>query len=150
MNHTTLENIKEIAEQLDWGFRAFIHKTTAQLLFVPDDNRFSDMDTEAWEEELEELENNFSAYDEIDKWTSRESFQIMNDFAGHLTDPLLRSQLFDALSKSKPFRQFKYVIDNSGDIREQWFDFKNKREQDYVARQLQRLMETNQDDVSNE
>ncbi len=37
------------------------------------------------------------------------------------------------------FREFKLVIDNSGDFRQQWFDFKNKWQQDFVLRQLNRL-----------
>lgn len=53
MKSTTAENIKEIAEQLECGFRAYIHKKTRQLLFVPDENNFSDIDS--WEEELEQL-----------------------------------------------------------------------------------------------
>jgi hypothetical protein len=78
MNITTTENIKEIAEQLDCGFRAFIHKTTGQLLFVPDENFLTAIDLDSWDEELEQLENNFTDYYEIDKWTSSEAFETMS------------------------------------------------------------------------
>jgi len=63
----------------------------------------------------------------------------MSDFAEQLTDNKLQSQLFDALSRSKPFREFKFLIDNSGCFKQQWFDFKNKNLQDFVLRQLKRL-----------
>ncbi|MEZ5026724.1 MAG: UPF0158 family protein [Chitinophagales bacterium] len=76
-------------------------------------------------EELEQLENNFTDYYEIDKWTSREAFEIMSEFADQVSDNNLQSRLFDALRKNKPFREFKFVIDNSDDFRQQWFDFKN-------------------------
>jgi hypothetical protein len=142
MYSTTTDCIKEIVEQLDCGFRAFVHKTTAQLLFVPDENNLTEIDLDPWEEELEQLENNFTHYYEIDKWTSREAFEIMSEFAGQVSDDKLRSQLFDALRKDKPFREFKFVIDNSDDLRQQWFDFKNKWQQDFVARQLNRLNPT--------
>ena len=139
MNITTTDNIKEIAEQLDCGFRAFIHKTTGQLLFVPDENVLTAIDLDSWDEELEQLENNFTDYSEIDKWTSSEAFETMSEFADQLTDSNLQNRLFDSLRKNKPFREFKFVIDNSGDFRQQWFNFKNKWQQDFVARQLIRL-----------
>jgi hypothetical protein len=139
MSNATRDPIKEIAEQLDSGFRAFIHKTTGDLIFVPDENNFPDMDLDAWGEELELLENNFLDYYEIDKWTSSEAFETMSAFADQLTDHNLQNRLFDALRNYKPFRGFKFVIDNSGDFRQQWFDFKNKWQQDYVARELSRL-----------
>jgi len=139
MNSTTTEKIKEIAEQLDTGFRAFINRTTEQLLFVPDENNLTGIDLEPWFEELEQLENNFTDYYEIDKWTSSEVFDIMSEFTDQVSDNKLQNQLIDALRKNKPFREFKFVIDNSGDFRQQWFDFKNKWQQDFVLRQLNRL-----------
>jgi hypothetical protein len=139
MNNTITGNIKEIAERLDCGFRAFIHVKTSQMLFVPDDNNYSDFDTEAWAEELELLENNFTEYCEIEKWTSSEAFEIMSEFTDQLTDNNLQSRLLNALRKKKPFREFKFVIDSSGDFRQLWFDFKNKWQQDFVSIQLNRI-----------
>jgi len=68
----------------------------------------------------------------------------MSAFADQLSDKNLQSRLFDTLRKNKPFKEFKFVIDNSGDFRQQWFDFKNKWQQDFVARQLNRLKLTNE------
>ncbi len=136
MSSTTTEKNKEIAEQLDCGFRAFIHKTTGKLLFVPDENNLTGIDPDPWNEELEQLENNFTDYYEIDKWTSSEAFEIMSEFDSQVSDNNLQSRLFDALRKNKPFREFKYVIDNSDDFRQQWSDFKNMWQQNFVAKQL--------------
>jgi hypothetical protein len=132
-------NIKEIAEQLDFGFRAFIHKTTRQTLFVPDKNSLPDIELDSWDEELEQIENNYTDYYEIHKWTSSEAFEIMREFAEQLTDNNLQSRLFNALRKKSPFREFKIITDNSGNFRQQWFDFKNKWQQDYVASKLNHL-----------
>lgn len=134
-----IKTIKEITEQLDCGFRAFIHKTTGQLLFVPDDSNYPDIDFDSWDKELEQLENNFSEYFEIDKWTSNEAFKIMSEFTEQLSENNSQNQLIEALNKSKPFREFKHVIDNSGEFRQQWFDFKNNWQQDFVTKQLNRL-----------
>ena len=125
MNITSTENIKKIAKQLDCGSRAFIDNTTGQLLFVPGQNNFTD-------------------FYKIDKWTSSEAFEIMSGFADQVSDNKLQSRLFDALRKKKTFREFKFVIDNSGDFRQQWFDFKNKWQQDFVAIQLNQLKPTDE------
>lgn len=120
MNSTTTDNIKEIAEQLDCGFRAFIHKTTGQLLFVPDENNLTEIDLDPWDEELEQLENNFTDYYEIDKWTSREAFEIMSEFADQVSDNNLQSRLFDALRKKSRLESLSSLLttqttlDNNG------------------------------------
>ena len=148
MNITSIVNSKEITEQLDCGFRAFIHKITGQLLFVPDENSLTDIDLDPWDEELQQLEINFTEYYEIDKWTSRDMFEVMSDFAEKITESRLQSRLFDALSKNKPFKNFKFVIDNSGDFRQNWFDFKDKWQQDFVTRQLIYIKQTNKNNGS--
>lgn len=52
------------------------------------------------EEEEEELENNFDEYHEVMAMTSRDSFRMMEDFAGQLSDSNpLRHRHFPAFSK---------------------------------------------------
>jgi len=38
---------KEIVNQLDCGFRVFIHNITGQILCIPDEDRFFDIDLES-------------------------------------------------------------------------------------------------------
>jgi Uncharacterised protein family (UPF0158) len=130
------EQIKEISEQLDCGFRAFYHKQTGELMFVPNTNRYFDMDTSAWEEELDKLEENFLDYQEIYAMEASDSFKVMADFTEQRTDERLQEKLINALNKKGPFRQFKFIIDNSGEHRQHWFDFKNKRYIEWVEDQL--------------
>ena len=136
MINATTEIIREIAEQLDCGFRVFIHRTTGRMLFVPEEDSILDEGMDAWNEALEELESNASDYYEVDKWTSREAFEAMQWFADQVTDPRLRGRLTGALERKKPFREFKQVIVGTMDARQQWFDYKGKWQQDFVARQL--------------
>jgi DNA mismatch repair ATPase MutL len=126
MNPISPDSIKEIAEQLDCGFRAFIHKKSKELLFVPDELNFPDIDEELWKKELTELENNRLDYYEIKKWTSREAFETMNDFAEQVVNQNLQNKLFNALDRKKPFREFKFLIDNAPNYGQQWFDFKSE------------------------
>ena len=129
----TQQQIKEIADQLDSGMRCFLHKETSELLFVPDIENNPDIDEELFEEELEELDNNFGDYVEIEKPASRDSFEVMADFAEQLSDNVkLKTQLLQALDKKHPFREFKFIVDNSGVYRQQWFDFKDRQLKQWI------------------
>ncbi len=132
----TNEIIKEIAGQLDAGFRCFIHKKTKELKFIPDFDSFDFMDEEMWKDETEFLESDHEDYWELERMESGDSFNMMSDFIATVDDDTLRNKLAQTLQKSKPFRNFKFVIDNSGDYRKRWFEFKDRRLFDWVGGQI--------------
>jgi hypothetical protein len=136
----TEAQLKEIAEELDMGMRCFFYPKTGEIEIYPDllNPNFSTMDTEPWQETLDKLEENWGDYFEFDKMTSDESFEIMSDFTDLVDNKKLQDRLYRALSKSKPFRNFKWEIDNSGEYRNQWFDFKLQRIIDFVKEQVER------------
>lgn len=137
MNQKEKITIKEIAEELDCGMRAFVHKTTGQFLFFPDSMSIPHSDINFWSEEVEKFEKNTSDYFEFRKWSSSESYKMMIEFAEQLPgDSRLRAKLLTALNHKKPFREFKAVIDNSGNMRQKWFKWKEKWQQDFVFEQL--------------
>jgi hypothetical protein len=139
MELLTNEQIKEIAEQLDCGFRCFWNRKTGELIFIPNTERHPDMDIEAWSDELELLDSDFDDYQEIDQLEPSDSFKIMEDFVYTLDDSnKLKSSLIEALNKRKPFKEFKFVIDNSGKYRQMWFDFKNQELQKWVQNKLKK------------
>ncbi len=131
----TKEQIKEIADQLDCGFKAYYHKQLGELVFVPDMDKFYDMDKSAWQEEFAKLRKR-TAFQEILAMESRDSFLVMEDFAEQVGDTTLQQKLFNALKRRHPFREFKFEIDNSGEYRDAWFDFKNKRYLEWVENQI--------------
>jgi hypothetical protein len=133
----TDEELKEIAGQLDCGNRCYYNRQTKKFLFTPDFENNFDADEELFEEELEELETNFDEYVEIEKPNSSDSFEIMENFVESLDDKnVFKSKLTNALSKKKPFSEFKFVIDNSGGLRQQWFDFKNEQLNNWVIEKM--------------
>ena len=129
------EQIKEISEQLDCGFRAFYHKQSGDLIFVPDTDQHIGMETDAWQDDLDKLDDNPSKYQEISAMENKASFQMMADFAEEVPDTYLRNKLIEALHSNKPFRAFKLMIDNSP-VRQNWFAFKNKRYLEWTEEQL--------------
>ncbi len=133
------DQIKEIAENLDIGMRCFYHLKTGEIETIPNffEGGWIGQDTEPWQETLDKLDENWGEYFEFEKMTSHESFEIMADFAETVDNQKLQDRLFKALNKSKPFRNFKWEIDNSGEYREKWFEYKNQRMIEFVKTQIE-------------
>ncbi len=109
----------------------------ARVTSVIDSSKFPVADWEEEEEQAQdEIDANREQYIEIDAMGSSDSYRVMVDFAEQVGNPRLQEKLFRALDKRGPFREFKYEIDNSGDYRDEWFAFKNKRYVDWVSLQL--------------
>lgn len=134
----TDEQIKSIAEDLDIGMKVYIHLETNEIKTIIDLDQHYDADTEAWEEDINEIEENFDKYIQFEKMDSRESFQVMEDFVETIKDDELRNKLELGLSLSKPFRNFKDIIDDEDEYRKRWFEFKNEKNIEFVKEQLER------------
>jgi hypothetical protein len=136
---TTIQ-INEIAQEMDCSNRCYLNLKTGELIFTPDFDENIYADREYYEEQLEELENNWGDYAEIEKPRSKDSFDIMVDFAEQLEENnQLKDKLFNALNKKKPFSQFKFEIDNSGKYRQKWFDFKQAKLENWVIEKFKEI-----------
>lgn len=125
--------ICEIADHLDCGNDCYYNPKIAELIFIPHD--LDDYYTGSdgfWEKELEKIDEDFGSYIKFEIPNSFESFRIMERFLEEVEDPILKSRLISALSKRKPFRNFKNLIDNSN-YRNKWFEFK-KQELEHMVR----------------
>lgn len=69
----------------------------------------------------------------------------MVDFAENVPGRYLRNKLIETLNSKKPFRAFKFTIDNSPE-RENWFVFKDKRNIEWIEDQLKIHEELNRGD----
>jgi len=139
MINLTNDQIKEIAEQLDCGMRCYINKETGEIKSVLNFESWQTDDRESWEDVLNELEENWDKYIEIERMESHESFEIMADFAENVDSRELRDSLINALNKKHPFQNFKWVVDNSGQYRQKWFDFKNLKYLEWVENKLDEI-----------
>lgn len=135
------DQIKEIADYLDSGMICMVHKKTGKIIPLPDEDHWSG-DLDEWEEDITETENNPDDYLEFEGMSSSDSFHVMEAFTDSVDDDELRSRLSEALRKRKPFRNFKDVINFTGDYRQKWFEYKNTRLIKWVRKQL----ETHQSD----
>ena len=131
----TPAQIKEMAEQIDCGFCCYYNKISGEIVSIPDfDDRMDDIE-EFFGEDLAKIERDKKNFIKIDKPSSRESFEIMEDFVEEVEDLRLRDELSYALNNKKPFAHFKFIVENS-DHRQKWFDFKAKQLQKLVIEQM--------------
>lgn len=133
----TKKQIEEIAGNLECGMRCFFHLKTGEIETLLNLDHWIEGDDEFWEEEAQRIEENIDDYFEFEGMESHESYQIMADFAKSVDDKRLQIDLENALSRRKPFQNFKWEIDNSGEYRQQWFDFKKMRFIQWVVDQLE-------------
>lgn len=131
------EQIKSIAEELEAGFKVYLNIETKEIKSIIDFDNNYDADTEPWEEDIKEIEEKFDKYLEFEKMDSRESFQVMEEFVVTVEDEELRKKLELGLSLSKPFRNFKDIIDGENEYRKNWFAFKSAKYIEYVKEQLE-------------
>lgn len=130
------EKIKEIADNLETGFRCFLNIETHEIVTLPDENKHPDMETEAWKEDMEKVENDPAQYKEIESMSSSDSYQVMEDFIDSINDESMKSKLTQAIEGHKPFANFKFQIDRSGPFREMWFAFRTQKTIEWVKGQF--------------
>jgi len=130
------EQIKDIAEELDMGMSCYVHKTTGDATSIPAHVDEDDDNFEPWEDDFKKVEQNPDQYILIETMHSSDSFKIMRKFLGKVADPKLRDKLMIAISQNKPFRRFRDILDYSGDVLQDWYQFKQEEMERYVERHL--------------
>ena len=128
---------KKIAEELELGLKVFLNINKRDILVIPDFNDF-DENIKLWENEISELRMNPQNWTEITKWTSKEEFEFMQHFVNHdVDDKQLQGELSFILQNSKPFRNFKFLIENNEIYRQKWFAFITEKREKYIEKLLQ-------------
>lgn len=131
------KQISEIADSLDAGMNCYFNIKSGVIKTIIDLDSWIGADEEPWEKDIQEIEENYEEYIAFDRMNTNQSFELMADFADSLDNENIRRKLVTALNKSKPFRNFKWAIDNSGDYRNQWFEFNKNRYIEYVKEQIE-------------
>jgi hypothetical protein len=123
---------KEIADLLDSGMICFYHINKGELEYYPDELLGESFESELWEETMDKIERDYDSYIKFEGMDSSKSFRMMEGFINLIGDTKLKSGLFAAIHSRKPFQQFKHLLLSYPDLRQQWFDYKQKRLTEYV------------------
>ena len=105
---------------METGFKVYLNIETKEIKSIIDFENNVYADTEQWDEDLKEIEENYDKYLEFEKMDSRESFQVMEDFVVTVKNEELKKKLELGLTLSKPFRNFKDIIDDENENRMKW------------------------------
>ena len=136
------DQIKDIAGELICGMNCYYNKKTKEIIKIPDiDSQIGDID-EVWKRDLKRVEDNQSDFVDFEMMDSREGFVVMEDFTDSVDDQDLKDELISALNRPKPFSNFKWIVDNSGDYRQRWFDFRDKQYIEWVEDRIDRYNNT--------
>jgi hypothetical protein len=128
--------LREIAESLDAGYIVFVHRRTFELLSYPDPAHWSELDAlDEWAAIKDRLDTEAADFVEISPPPSKESYQIMQDFAQQVQDARLRERLFEALRSPKPFRHFRHMVEESEEA-DAWAEYRLARIKEYALERL--------------
>lgn len=133
------EIISRIAQNIDMGMICFINTDTMEYDYIPGEG-YDAFDNNEREDLFREV------FDKINSWEhliriappeSWQSFRIMEQFIENCIpdNDTLKKRLWDALDRRKPFRNFKFIIDDS-EYRQRWFDFKQSQLEQLVLEEL--------------
>jgi hypothetical protein len=132
--------INELADDLESGFKCYVHKRTYEVVSFPEDNMLND-NVEDWEDDMEKIEMDRESYIELEPMGSFDCFKVMEDFVKSLPgENPSKAKLADVVSGPKPVSNFKKVIHHSGETRDLWFSFRRARNVDWVREQVNELM----------
>lgn len=133
------EVIISIAQEIDMGMICFLNTDTMEF-----DSVLGESYDAYWTGDHDDLYR--EVYGKVDSWEHsirieppepRQSFNMMERFIENCIpdNDTIKKRLWNAMSRRKPFQNFKSVIDNSK-YRQQWFDFKQSQMERFVLEQL--------------
>jgi hypothetical protein len=126
-----------MAQSLLCGENVYYNVKTGETIELPADSEMWDEPeiVELWQGVFDKIENDKMSLIEICPLTSHDSFKIMEDFAAQVPDNNFIHKLENTLRRSKPFRNFKELIDDS-EYRQSWFDFQEAEYEKIVVKEL--------------
>lgn len=128
--------INRIAQEIDMGMVCFLNPDTLEVESAMGESYIYG-DEEEFNQEIYDKVNKWGKHIRITPLESYDSFKIMEKFIenGIPDKDRLKDNLWNAISGRKPFKHFKYIIDNSP-YRQNWFDFKLEELEKYVREEL--------------
>lgn len=131
--------LKDMLEQQQLGMNCYVHRQTGQLITVPDPDQFSELETQDWQADIDQLETFPEQYWPVPRLSSRDQFRFMEAFVDQLPVGPFQSKLLVILSHPKPFRHFKDAMDRSGLYRLAWFAFREEQTLVWLKQQLSQV-----------
>lgn len=111
------EDIKDAIESASFEHHYLIDKDKNEIVFI------SEYEGD-YEKKLEEVENN--NFIGIPERMPDDDFHIMKSFIGEIKDFKIAQKFDEAFKRKKPFRNFMALIDENLELRDRWFEHRDK------------------------
>jgi hypothetical protein len=137
----SLEQVKEIANDLEFGYIVFVNIKTGQAASLLPEEHMDDV--ELWQE-TQDLIDSWEDSERIEPMSSRESYDIMVDFIETIKSENLQNKLLAAIAQRNPFRKFRDILDNlpNPEPLEKWYKFKEQYCINYTKKILSSISPT--------
>jgi hypothetical protein len=145
-----IPEIAALAENAEHEDEYYLDVQTGQVVIVPSDFSYRDLDSAEdlsdlpeWERELVPVAREIAAgnerYVSLPEYSSDEAYEQMAAFTQTVTDETLRQRLNAALRGDRPFRRFKNVLLQSPADEKRWFKFKDDGLEEFVRDWLREI-----------
>jgi hypothetical protein len=134
----TQKKIREIYQELDCGMKCFYNPEKDEIVSLPNFDNNPYAEKEMWLDTIAEIKKNHKKYIGFNQMPPEKSFEIMEDFTETIGNKWLRKNLSGVFNEKNPFRNFKFLIDNSAEYRQKWFDYKEKKYCKWIESQLKK------------
>lgn len=131
------DTLWQIVDLLDQGDIVYIQRENGDILSHPDPTRWEGSEYRALIDEVKDLvDAQPDAYFVLEPPEPKEAFYMMEEFVQTVQDEHQKKLLHDALHSKKPFRYFRYTVEDSP-LREDWFDYKDAWMKTWVKDRLE-------------
>jgi hypothetical protein len=121
---TKIDLIKEIAFALEMnGIDHYLDKDNLELISLPKDELEDD---EYSSKDRMKIETNKENYIQIEAFDSSDNFNLMKEFSLTIKNNKVKENLLNALSRNKPFANFKETLHSYPDYLEEWYKYKDE------------------------
>jgi|GEM_PF-2642021 hypothetical protein len=101
------EEIQGTTFQLQIGMIVSIHKKTGEKLIYPDPISYPKGEFEEVDRMIEKVENSPEEYYPFRAMASRNAYQVMENFADNIEDPIYKGRFHERLNPPQTLRQFQ-------------------------------------------
>ena len=108
-------------EDHNYEIHHYLDKKSGEIVSI------TELDMPEEDELKQSIEAGTERYMYIEPIDSSESFRVMEEFVGQLEEGNIQNELFQALRRRKPFRQFKDTMYQYPGIKEEWFWYHDQR-----------------------
>ncbi len=145
MEKLSSDQIDEIAEDIDMGMLCFYHVPSGEIISLPAEiteihpeyNALYSKEEIEMRKKLEEIENHLDEYISFERMSSRNAFDVMQDYALSIDHDTIKGNLLESLKKHHPFQSFKRTLHSlPKEITDRWYTFKSDKVRKWVEEQL--------------